>query len=30
VLADSRPAAVVQDGHLVVDDLAPRHLAAPR
>jgi len=30
VLAESRPAAVVQDGHLVVDDLAPRHLAAPR
>ncbi len=30
VLAESRLAAVVQDGHLVVDDLGPDHLAAPR
>ena len=30
VLAESRLAAVVQDGHLVVDDLGPGHLAARR
>ena len=30
VLAESRLAAVVQDGHLVVDELGPGHLAASR